>query len=50
MVAAFHGHAECVEILAGKEARMRDERCMTALMFAAANGHAECVRILALLE
>ena len=50
MVAAFYGNAECVQLLAEKEAGMQDEDNHTALMCAAEQGHIECVKILAPLE
>jgi len=50
MVAAQHGYARCVRILAEKEAGMQDELGETALILAAIKGHLECVEILAPLE
>ncbi len=46
MVAAYYGHAGCVRMLIEKEARMQDEKGMTALMHAASQGHSDTVAIL----
>ncbi|ESU40003.1 Ankyrin repeat protein, partial [Giardia duodenalis] len=46
MMAAAHGHAECIKLLLNREAGMQDEYGNTTLMWAARLGHINCIRLL----
>ncbi|ESU43278.1 Ankyrin repeat protein, partial [Giardia duodenalis] len=47
MMAAAHGHAECIKLLLNREAGMQDEDGYTALMSAVINNDLECAGLLA---
>ncbi|KWX11256.1 T-complex protein 1/ alpha subunit/ Thioredoxin peroxidase [Giardia duodenalis assemblage B] len=47
MMAAAHGHAECIKLLLNREADMQDEDGYTALMSAVINNDLECAGLLA---
>ncbi|TNJ30185.1 Ankyrin repeat protein 1 [Giardia muris] len=46
MKAAARGHADCIEVLLPKEARLQDNIGWTALMWAAICGRASCIELL----
>ena len=46
MLAAKWGHANCVELLADREAKLQSKKGKTAMMIAAKHGYVDIVRFL----